>query len=121
MHIKKAIATDISIPEDLIDEAIKVARTQVKVFYIKKRSEGYREIFHPSKKLKTIQYWLIHSVFKKMAVHKASMAYREGISILHNAEKHRSNRFFLKMECKKTEICLPGCLPGSISLKIGRF
>lgn len=26
------------------------------------------------------------------------MAYRDGVSILHNAEKHRSNRFFLKMD-----------------------
>jgi RNA-directed DNA polymerase len=100
MHIKKAIANDISIPENLIDDAISVARTQVKVFFIKKKSGGRREIFHPSKKLKTIQYWLIHCVFNKMSVHDASMAYREGISILHNAEKHRANRFFLKMDLK---------------------
>tara|TARA_R110001599_G_scaffold353775_1_gene597175 strand:+ start:13521 stop:14462 length:942 start_codon:yes stop_codon:yes gene_type:complete len=98
MHIKKAIAAELSIPEKLIDDAIKVARTQVKIFEIKKRTGGTRKIFHPSKKLKTIQYWLIHQVFSKMPVHEAAMAYRDGISILHNAKKHRMNRFFLKMD-----------------------
>ena len=98
MHIKKAIANDLSIPDGLIDEAISVARAHVKIFHIQKRSGGSREIYHPSKKLKTLQYWLIHSVFSQMQVHDASMAYRDGVSILHNAEKHRSNRFFLKMD-----------------------
>lgn len=98
MHIKKAIASDLSIPDSLIDEAISVARAHVKIFRIDKRSGGSREIFHPSKKLKTIQYWLIHSVFNHMPVHDASMAYRDGISILHNAKMHRSSRFFLKMD-----------------------
>lgn len=98
MHIKKAIASDLSIPDSLIDEAISVARAHVKIFRIDKRSGGSREIFHPSKKLKTIQYWLIHSVFNHMPVNDASMAYRDGISILHNAKMHRSSRFFLKMD-----------------------
>lgn len=100
MHIKKAIAADLSIPDSLIDEAINVARSQVKIFRIRKRSGGFREIFHPSKKLKTIQYWLMHSVFNHMPVHDASVAYRDGISIRHNANMHRSSRFFLKMDLK---------------------
>ncbi|MGB5064170.1 MAG: retron St85 family RNA-directed DNA polymerase [Candidatus Competibacter sp.] len=98
MNIRECIARDISIPEALIDEAISVARAHVKIFHIKKKSGGSRKIFHPSKKLKTIQYWLIHSVFKRMTIHDAAMAYRNDISILHNAQLHRSNRFFLKMD-----------------------
>lgn len=100
MHIKEAIATDLSIPENLIDEAISMARDHVKIFRIAKKNGGYRKIFHPSKKLKTIQYWLIHSVFSQIPVHDASMAYRDGISILHNANMRRSSRFFLKMDLK---------------------
>lgn len=98
MHIKEAIAKDLSIPKKLIDEAISTARTHVKVFEIDKKSSGSRKIFHPSKKLKTIQYWLIHSVFSQIPVHDASMAYRERVSILCNAKRHRSNRFFLKLD-----------------------
>ncbi|WP_444901486.1 retron St85 family RNA-directed DNA polymerase [Microbulbifer sp. SSSA007] len=98
MRIKEAIADDLSIPEGLINEALSVAHAHVKKFRVRKKSGGDREIYHPSKKLKTIQYWLMYSVFNRMSVHDASMAYREGISILHNANKHRSNRFFLKMD-----------------------
>ncbi len=100
MHIKESIANDLSIPESLIDDAISVARAHVKIFHINKKSGGTREIFHPSKKLKTVQYWLMHSVFSQIPIHEASMAYRDGISILHNANLHRSSRFFLKMDLK---------------------
>ena len=79
MNIRECIARDISIPEALIDEAISVARAHVKIFHIKKKSGGSRKIFHPSKKLKTIQYWLIHSVFKRMTIHDAAMAYHNDI------------------------------------------
>lgn len=98
MHIRAAIADDLSIQENFVVKAIEVARADVKKFVIAKKSGGGREIYHPSKKLKTIQYWLIHNVFDKLPTHDASMAYREGISILHNAERHRKNRFFLKMD-----------------------
>lgn len=98
MHIRKAIANDLSIPESFIIEAVKLARLHVKVFEINKRSGGTRKIFHPSKKLKTIQYWLIHKIFCQIPIHDASMAYRDNISILHNAKKHSSNRFFLKLD-----------------------
>tara|TARA_R110001592_G_scaffold58129_1_gene176421 strand:- start:657 stop:1598 length:942 start_codon:yes stop_codon:yes gene_type:complete len=113
MHIKQAIASELSIPEELINDAIRLARSQVKVFRLNKRNGGTREIFHPSKKLKTIQYWLMHSVFSQMPVHEASMAYRNGVSILHNAKLHRFNRFFLKMDLENffPSICFDDFLP----------
>lgn len=98
MHIKEAIAKDLDIPEVLINDAIRVARSHVKIFTIPKKNGEDRKIYHPSKKLKTIQYWLIRSVCNQLNVHESSMAYREGISILDNANKHRFNRFFLKMD-----------------------
>ena len=98
MNIKSIISEDLRIPENLIDDAVLLARTQVKIFRINKRNGGKREIFHPSKKLKTLQYWLIYKVFNHMPVHTSAMAYRKGISILHNATQHKSNRFFLKMD-----------------------
>lgn len=106
MHIKKAIAKDIAIPESIINTAISSSRSHVKIFHIKKNNGGFRKIYHPSKKLKTIQYWLIHSVFSHMPIHESAMAYREGISILHNAVIHRNNRFFLKMDFKNFFPCI---------------
>lgn len=101
MNIKRVIAKELSIPEKMIDEALKVARIHVKVFSIKKKTSGVRTIYHPSKKLKTIQYWLIRRLFNEMPTHESSMAYRDGVSILHNARKHQDSRFFLKMDLEE--------------------
>lgn len=100
MRIEEVISRDLKVPESLINEAISGARVRVKKFQIPKRSGGSREIFHPSKKLKVIQYWLMHSVFNNMPLSDAAMAYREGVSILHNARVHSLNRYFLRMDFK---------------------
>lgn len=98
MEIKLVISKDLGVPVSLIDEALSLARSQVKRFPKKKRNGGYREIFQPSKKLKTLQYWLIYNVFKRLPVHDSAVAYLDGVSILHNAKRHSENRYFLKMD-----------------------
>ena len=98
MRIEDEVSTDLQVPELLIKEAIELARVQVKKFTIPKRSGGNRVIYHPSKKLKMIQYWLMRTAFSRMLVHEAAMAYREGTSILQNAHAHAGSRFFLKMD-----------------------
>ncbi len=100
MRIEEAVVRDLQLPDSLVTEAISLARQQVKKFQIEKKSGGKRTIYHPSKKLKTIQYWLVNRVFCEMPVHHAAMAYREGCSILHNAKAHARNRFFVKMDLK---------------------
>lgn len=98
MQIKDAISKDLGVPISLIDEALLSARTQVKKIYIKKRNGTNREILQPSKKLKTLQYWLLANLFKKLPVHNSAVAYLDGISILHNAKRHSEQRYFLKMD-----------------------
>ena len=100
MNIKFKISSDLDIPIEMIDEALSVARTYVKKFTIKKRNGADRNILQPSKKLKTIQYWLIYNVFEKLPIHESAVAYKEGISILYNARLHRNNRYFLKVDFK---------------------
>lgn len=63
-----------------------------------KRDGGKREIFQPSKKLKTLQYWSIINIFKKLPIHSFAVAYLDGVSILHNAKIHSDHRYFLKMD-----------------------
>ena len=101
MDIKKKISVDLDIPSDLIDEAVAASRSQVKKFYINKKSgSSRRAIYQPAKKVKTIQYWLMANVFNKLPVHPSSAAYIKGESILSNAIRHRKNRYFLKMDFK---------------------
>ncbi|NHQ60841.1 RNA-directed DNA polymerase [Chlorobium sp. BLA1] len=101
MHIRDAIAIDLSVPVSIVDEALKESRIYVKKFTLPKKSGGSREIFHPSKKLKTVQYWLIFNILSKLPIHSSAVAYRDGISILNNAKKHCHNRFFLKLDLKE--------------------
>ena len=101
MGIKEKISNDLYIPPELIDEALVYSRRYVKKFYIKKKAgNSRRAIYQPSKKLKTIQYWLLTNVFEKLPIHNSSAAYLKGKSILSNAERHRKNLYFLKMDFK---------------------
>jgi len=76
-----------------------MARIQVKIFKIDKKN-GKRIITQPSIRLKLIHYWLIESIFKKMSVHKTAMAFQESLDIRINALKHKSNKYFLKLDLK---------------------
>lgn len=100
MNIKDVISRDIDVPISMIDKAIALARQQVKKFTIPKKNGENRLVVQPSKKLKTIQYWLIINIFEKMAIHDAAIAYRDGKSIFDNAQLHKDNRFFVKLDFK---------------------
>ncbi len=100
MSINEIISRDINIPISLIEEAKKYAHIHIKKFPLKKRKGGYRVISQPSAKLKTVQYWLIHNIFKLLQQHPAAVAYRQNISTLDNAKAHKKNKYFLKMDLK---------------------
>ncbi len=100
MGIKARIIQELNVPESLIDEALDKAYTQVKRFMIPKRNGQKRIIFQPSAKLKIVQYWLMHKIFSDLPIHPTAMAYRTKISILDNAEIHKRNRFYLKLDLK---------------------
>jgi len=100
MNIKRIISTDLDIPISLIDEAILNSHVYVKKFTIPKRKGGVRVISQPSGKLKTVQYWLIHNIFSNLPVHRSAVAYTHGVSILDNAERHKNNQYFLKIDFK---------------------
>lgn len=69
-----------------------------KVYTIPKRNGGKRTIAHPSKMLKVVQRAMVEFLEGILPVHDASYAYRQGISIKDNAEKHMENPYFLKMD-----------------------
>jgi hypothetical protein len=100
MNIKEKISIDINVQISLIDEAINNAHKQIKKFRIPKRKGGYRVICQPSAKLKTLQYWVIKNICNYLPVDKSAYAYIDGVSILHNALFHASNKYFLKVDLK---------------------
>ncbi|EKM5664820.1 RNA-directed DNA polymerase [Salmonella enterica] len=73
-----------------------------KKWYIPKRNGGIRTIYHPSSKVKLIQYWLINNVFSNLPIHNASYAFVKKRSIKSNALMHATakNKYYVKVDLK---------------------
>lgn len=98
MRLLDKIEADTRVPNRILLKSINEAHRLIRRIEIKKRDGGVRYVYQPTRGLKIIQYWLIENVFSKLRVHPAALAYQRGISIRHNAEKHRYGRYFLKMD-----------------------
>jgi len=70
-------------------------------FFIKKRSNGYREIMSPNKDLKYIQKWLLFNILSKHPLTNSCKGFREGISIKDNASVHSDAKVVLKVDLLK--------------------
>jgi len=69
------------------------ASKRYKVYMIPKRSGGERKIEHPSREIKAIQRWIVKALISRFPVHEAATAYRKGMGIRKNAERHRGSKF----------------------------
>lgn len=87
-----------SFVELTVDDAIINGPKMYKVYAIPKRNGGRRIIAHPSRPLKAVQRDLIEILKCQLPIHDAAFAYQQGKSIKGNAEVHRFNKFFLKMD-----------------------
>jgi RNA-directed DNA polymerase len=82
-------------------DVIKIARNapqRYKTYEIPKRNGGARLISQPARELKTLQRVLTSQFLCKLPVHESAMAYREGISIRHNALAHAKNGPIFKFD-----------------------
>jgi hypothetical protein len=77
---------------------IHTAPVRYKVYRIPKRSGGERDIAQPSRPLKALQRAIVCEYLAKFPVHEAAAAYRVGLSIRDNAERHLRSNFVLKLD-----------------------
>jgi len=77
------------------------ASYEYKKFTVKKKNGGDRDIFHPSRKLKSVQIWMLRKILEQFPVHEAATAYRPGLSIYDNATRHASGRYLLRLDLEK--------------------
>lgn len=83
-----------------LQKLVNSASYEYKRYFVPKKSGGQREICHPSRKLKNVQYWLLRNVLEQLPVHPAAMAYRKGVSIADNARLHVKSRYLLRLDLK---------------------
>ncbi|RAR65396.1 retron-type reverse transcriptase [Pantoea ananatis] len=74
------------------------APKRYRVYYIPKRTTGFRVIAQPTKKIKEIQRTLVTYLKDFLPVHSSATAYQSGISIKDNANRHKGNDYLLKMD-----------------------
>src|SRR5262249_27231214 len=67
-------------------------------YQIPKRHVGMRDIYHPSKELKSLQRWLLMNVIENLPVHAAAVAYRRRIGPPYGAKQHVASNYLLRMD-----------------------
>lgn len=91
MDILKFLAIEMGLDTRSANRLIHSAPERYKVYNIKKRTGGLREIAHPASELKLIQSAIVDRYLKQLPVHPAATAYVEGSSIRTNAARHAEN------------------------------
>lgn len=81
-----------------VTRLISTAPERYKVYKIKKRRGGFREIAQPARELKAAQRALVKEYLSNLPVHDCATAYKSGSSIRRNAEAHAHNRPILKYD-----------------------
>lgn len=79
---------ELRLGERELTQLIATAPERYKVYYIRKRRGGLREIAHPASELKAAQRALVKQYLAELPVHPAATAYRPQSSIRRNAEIH---------------------------------
>ena len=96
--IVERMARDLGLSPAFIAGIARGASYEYKVYQIPKRAGGWREIHHPSKRLKALHRWLLANVIDNLPFHQAARAYRKNQSIFQNASLHVGSRFLLRMD-----------------------
>ncbi|NGP89281.1 retron St85 family RNA-directed DNA polymerase [Fodinibius halophilus] len=100
--LKGLLSKYTSLSIDNISNIIKKAPASYKTYRIEKANGGYREINHPAKETKTLQYALMEIIFKKNDVHPIAMAYKRGVEspTFENARLHKDYEYSLRLDFK---------------------
>ncbi len=98
MNILDKISEVSGMPQAMCLRFIISAPVRYKRYEIPKRSGGTRLIAQPSKSVKPLQKACISELRKVLPIHSAALAYEVGTGIKKNANKHRYNRYLLKMD-----------------------
>ena len=81
----------------------KMARVSEKFymeFSIPKKNGGNRVLACPSKKMKSIQAWILVNILKKAIIHPSATAYIKGKNIKSNILPHKENSYILCIDLK---------------------
>lgn len=89
-------------PQDIISkQKFELKQKRYKLFSIKKRRGGKREIMAPDKDLKYIQKWITFNILNKYPLKNSCKGFRQNVSIKDNALVHEDAYKILKIDLLK--------------------
>ncbi|PAW94413.1 hypothetical protein CKK33_13305 [Mucilaginibacter sp. MD40] len=83
---------------DYILRAIKSPDKFYRTFFIRKKNGRSRQIKEPLPGLKSIQYWILNNIIKKVPTSRFNNAYSIGKSTVSNAKFHTKQQFVLNLD-----------------------
>jgi len=101
-----------------LNNVVTDAPISYKMYYKEKRNGGMRQIFHPAKETKLLQYGIIDLFLSKFAIHEYAMAYKLGLKkpLYNNAIIHAPYKYSLHIDFREF---FPSILPEDL-LKVIR-
>lgn len=98
--ISEIISTDLVIPVDLVDDAVRNAYFRYRKVTVPKRRGGSRIIVQPAAELKVIHSWLVANLLGTLPISAAATAFHTGASILKNARVHKLSQYSVRVDIK---------------------
>lgn len=95
MNVLEKLCLDLKLDISYLKPIVARSRYYYKDYYIKKKNGGVRQVSQPSPELKTLQYWILNNILRKIPISKAACAYNKGNSIKTHALLHCSSRYVL--------------------------
>lgn len=92
------LAAICDVPYRFLDLIVRRECDPYRVFNIRKRSGGYRQITVPTENLMRVQRWIHQNILMHRDVHSASTAFDEGCDPRRNATSHSAARWLVKLD-----------------------
>lgn len=101
MSLLDEMSASLQLPSSFVRGIAATASKQYKDYRIPKKNGGYREVAQPSKMLKALQRWLLHTYILRCPVHNAAAAYKKGANIRDNALRHVGKKYLLHLDFER--------------------
>lgn len=86
------------VPYVFLNDIVRRASDPYRVFRVKKRRGGFRQITVPNPELLRVQRWIHQNILSTRAIHPTSTAFAKGCEPKKNAALHSSARWLVKLD-----------------------
>src|SRR5690554_1350877 len=102
MNLATRMSNELMLSVDTIEKIAFNSGKYYRIYTVTKKngSGEKRMIYHPSPKLKCLQYWIVHNTMQKFSPSPYSMAYEPGCSIRKNAIFHKEAKQILHLDIR---------------------